>query len=147
MDVLLDAINSSEKTVIGVKAILSTDEVTEVIEKDIESFIENNPSSIGKSMTLKQRQLDTPVGRIDLLFEDKNGNLTVVELKLNKIGRDAVNQLRRYMTWMKKQTKKKVFGVIVCKGVMPAFEKDFKRLTDIKIFSYGWQFSINPWGK
>ena len=144
---LLDAIDSSEKDVVGIKTILSTDEVTEVIEKDIEGFIENNPSIVGKSMTLKKRQLDTPVGRIDLLFEDKKGNPTVVELKLNKIGRDAVNQLRRYMNWIKKQTKRDVSGVIVCKGVMPAFEKDFKKLTDIKIFSYGWQLSIYPWKK
>jgi len=145
--VLLNAIDSSENEITGVKTILSTDEVTEIIEKDIECFIEYNPSLIGKSMTLKKRQLDTPVGRIDLLFEDKKGNPTVVELKLNKIGRDAVNQVRRYMKWMKKQTKKEVSGVIVCKGVMPAFEKDFEKLPDIKIFSYGWQFSIYPWKK
>ena len=147
LDALLDAIDSSEKEVVGVKTVLSTDEVTEVIEKDIEGFIENNPSIVGESIKIKKRQLDTPVGRIDLLFEDKEGNSTVVELKLNEIGRDAVNQLRRYMNWIKKQTKKDVSGVIVCKGVMPAFEEDFKKLADIKIFSYGWQLSIDPWKK
>jgi len=145
VDILLDAIDSFEKDTIGVKTILSTDEVTEVIEKDIEGFIEKNPGIIGESMTLKKRQLDTPVGRIDLLFEDKKGNPTVVELKLNRIGRDAVSQLRRYMKWIKKQTKKDVSGFIVCKGVMPAFEKDLKELTDIKIFLYGWQLSVYPW--
>jgi hypothetical protein len=147
VDILLDAIDSLEKDIVGVNTILSTDEVTEVIEKDIEGFIENNPSIIGKSMTLKKRQLDTSVGRIDLLFEDKQGNPTVVELKLNRIGRDAVSQLRRYMKWIKKQTKKDVSGFIVCKGVMPAFEKDLKELTDIKIFLYGWQLSVYPWEK
>jgi RecB family endonuclease NucS len=52
---------------------------------------------IDKSLRLERRQLDTPAGRIDLLFKDEEGNLIVVELKLNKIGRDAINQLRRYM--------------------------------------------------
>ncbi|MBU4038008.1 MAG: DUF91 domain-containing protein, partial [Proteobacteria bacterium] len=102
VDVLLSAIKLSELEGQPIETILSTDEVTEIIEKDIENYIEKNPSLIGESLTLMKRQLDTPVGRIDLLFEDKKGNLIVAELKLNKIGREAVNQLRRYMNWVKK---------------------------------------------
>ena len=142
---LLEAINSSENEVTGIHTILSAEEVAEVSEKNIEGFIEKNPSLIGDSITLKRRQFDTPVGRIDLIFEDKHGNPTVVELKLNKIGKKAVNQLRRYMKWAKKETGKEVSGIIVCKGVMPAFEEDFRKLTNIKIFSYGWQLTVNPW--
>jgi len=145
VEVLLEAIKLYEKEARGIETILSTDEVTEVIEKDIEGFIEKNPRLIGESLKLKKRQLDTPVGRIDLLFKDKKGNLTVVELKLNKIGRDAINQLRRYMDWVKKETKKEVTGVIVCKGVMPAFEEDFEKLKNIKILCYGWQLKVHSW--
>lgn len=147
VEILLEAIKSSEKEGGGIETILSTDEVTEIIEKDIEGFIEKNPSLIGESLKLKRRQLDTSVGRIDLLFEDKKDNLIVVELKLNKIGRDAINQLRRYMNWVKKETKKEVTGIIVCKGVMPAFEEDFKKLKNIKILCYGWQLKVYPWGE
>jgi len=143
--ILLDAIDLSENKVKDVNTILSTDEVTEIIEKDIEDFIEKNPKLIGSSLIFKGRQLDTPVGRIDLLFEDSYGNVTIVELKLNKIGREAIRQIRRYMDWVKKQTKKDVYGVIVCKGIMPAFINDFKKLSDIKIYFYGWQFIIRPW--
>ena len=145
VEILLNAIDLSENKVKDVQTILSTDEVTEVIEKDIEDFIEKNPTLIGNSLTLKRRQLDTPVGRIDLLFEDSYGNPIIVELKLNKIGREAIKQLRRYMNWVKKQTKKDVHGIIVCKGIMPAFAKEFKKLSDIKIYFYGWQFVIRPW--
>ena len=143
--ILLDAIDLSENKVKDVNTILSTDEVTEIIEKDIEDFIEKNPKLIDSSLIFKGRQLDTPVGRIDLLFEDSYGNVTIVELKLNKIGREAIRQIRRYMDWVKKQTKKDVYGVIVCKGIMPAFINDFKKLSDIKIYFYGWQFIIRPW--
>lgn len=141
VEVLLEEIKSPPP---GIETVLSTDEVTEVIEKDLERFIEKNPSLLGETLKISRRQLDTPVGRIDLLLEDKKGNLIVVELKLNRIGRDAINQLRRYMNWVKKETKKEVTGVIVCKGVMSAFKEDFKKLKDIKIFCYGWQLKVYP---
>jgi len=148
VDTLLKAIEKCEKEGFEIEKIYSTDEVTEFIEKDIEGFVEKNLSLIGKSLTLKKRQKKTQVGVIDLLLEDKKGNLVVVELKLNKIGRDAVTQLRRYMNWVmnwvKKETKKEVKGAIICKGIMPAFEEDLKKLKDIKIFIYGWQLKVCP---
>lgn len=143
--VILGDIKSYEKMGSPIEDVLSTDEVAEVIEKDIEGFIERNPRIIGKSLKLKKRQLDTPAGRIDLLFEDRAGNPVVVELKIGSIGRDAIKQLRRYMDWLKKENRKKATGIIVCKGVMPAFAKDFRKLKDIKIFCYGWQLKIQEW--
>ena len=145
IDVLLEAIKSSEEEWVGIETILSTDEVTEIIEKDIERFIEKTPSLIGESLTLMGRQLYTPVGRIDLLFEDRKGNPTIVELKLDRIGRDVIRQLRRYMNWARKETRRKVAGAVVCKGVMPAFQEDLKKLKDIKILCYGWKLEVYPW--
>lgn len=72
---------------------LSTDEVLEIREADLENFIVKNTQLIGPGLTLKDRQVDTRQGRLDLLFEDKNKNWVVVELKLYEIGRGAVNQL------------------------------------------------------
>jgi len=145
VEVLKEAIKLWEKAGISTETILSTDEITEIIEKDLEGFIENDPSLIGENLKLIRRQLDKPVGRIDLLFEDKKGNIIVAELKLNKIGREAVNQLRRYMKWVEKETKKEVNGIMVCKGVMPAFQEDFKKLKNIKLLCYGWQLKVYPW--
>jgi len=127
------------------KKIYSTDEVMEVIEKDIEGVIEKRPGIFGKDLKLVGRQIETDTGRIDLLLKDKSGNHTVVELKLNKIGREAINQIRRYMKWLQKQQKKKVKGVIVCKGVMPIFEEEFKKIKNIKIYVYGWKFGIQEY--
>jgi len=145
VEAMLNAIKLSKGKGISIKTMLSTDEVTELIEKDIETLVQENSSLIGESLTLKGRQFDTSVGRIDLLFEDKEGNPVIVELKLNKIGREAIKQLKRYMDWAKKETKKDVTGIIVCKGVMPAFEKEFKKINNIKILFYGWQLKVYPW--
>lgn len=143
--ILLDAVKSSEKVGMGVETILSTEEVTEIIEKDLENFIEKNPCLIGESLKSDKRQFDTPVGRIDLLFKNEKDNLIVVELKINSIGRNAIYQLRRYMKYIENETKKDVTGIIVCKGVMPTFEEEFKKLKDIKILCYGWQLKVYPW--
>ncbi|MFW6121933.1 MAG: endonuclease NucS domain-containing protein [Petrotogales bacterium] len=145
VDILLEAIKLSERVGFKIETVLSTDEVTEVIEKDIENFIEKNTSLIGDSLKLVRKQLGTPVGRIDLLFEDKNSNPIIVELKLHKIGRDAINQIRRYMKWIEKQTDKEAKGVIVCKGVMPAFREDLKKLKNVRIFFYGWKLKVYLW--
>jgi len=147
VNVIRRAIKASEKEKYTTNVILSTDEVTEIIEKDLEQFIEANPGLVGASIKSIKRQLNTDVGRIDLLIENKKGNLIIVELKLNKIGRDAISQLRRYMNWVKKETDKEVRGLLICKGVMPAFEKEFKKLNNIKIFCYGWELKIFPWKK
>ena len=144
IDVLLSAIQSSESNIEYPDKLLSTDEVTEIIEKDLENFIEKNPRLIGENIKLTGRQIDTEVGRIDLLFEEPDGTPVIVELKMNKIGREAINQLRRYMDWINKETHRKPRGILVCKGVMPAFEEDLKKLSGIKIYYYGWQFKINP---
>jgi hypothetical protein len=58
VETLLEAIKLSEEGS-PVEAILSTGEVTEVIEKDIETFIERNPSLLGRSLKLEARQFDT----------------------------------------------------------------------------------------
>lgn len=144
VSVLLSEIEKSEKEGFGTDTILSTDEILEIREADLENFIVKNSGLIDSDLTLRGRQIDTREGRLDLLFEDKNKNLVVVELKLNEIGRGAVNQLRRYIHQVKKDTKKQVRGVIVCKDILPAFVDEFKKLRDIQIFHFGWKLTIYP---
>jgi len=144
VQILLSEIEKAEKASIGVDTILSTDEVLEIREADLENFIVKNTQLLGPRLTLKDRQVDTQEGRLDLLFEDGNENLVVVELKLHEIGRGAINQLRKYMHQVRKDLDREVRGVIVCKDVLPAFVEEFKRLSDIQIFHYGWMLRIYP---
>jgi hypothetical protein len=68
------------------------------------------------------------------------------EVKLCRIGRDAAKQLRSYMKWAKKRRwNRSLSRVIVCEGVMPAFEEDLEKLKNIKVMCYGWQLKPRRW--
>jgi RecB family endonuclease NucS len=136
----------SERGRIHPRLAKSTEEVGEVIEKDVEDHLARSPRLISKGLKLADRQLSIRSGRIDLLFEDQTGNLTVVEVKLNKIGRDALQQVQRYIHELKVTSAgKKVSGVIVCTGVMPAYENDLRKQNDVRILIYGWEMQVRQW--
>lgn len=144
IEVLLKEIEITEKEGFNFEKILSTEEIVELLERDIESYLEKNHKLFGEEVISIRRQLDTPVGRIDLLFEEEN-KIIIVEIKLSKIGNEAVSQLYKYINWARQELKKEIEGIIVCSGVMPAFQEDFSKLKKIKIFCYGWQLKVVPW--
>jgi hypothetical protein len=127
-------------------ALRATDEVGETLERDIENYTARNPSLLGKGLRLVRRQEPLGIGRLDLLFENKQGHLVVVELKLNRIGRDAIRQIKAYIHDLRQEDKeKKISGVIVCSGVMPAFEEELRKQQDIRILVYGWDLRVVAW--
>lgn len=61
------------------------------------------------------RQYIIPVGRLDLLCEDDEGNLYVIELKKDSGYDDAYKQTAQYLDWFEKSEMakgKKVYGII-----------------------------------
>jgi len=144
VDTILLEIKKCEKKGIKSDVVLSTDEVLEIREVDLENFIVNNVHLLGSNLTLIGRQRDTRAGRPDLLFEDEHKNIVIIELKLHEIGRGAINQLRGYIRQVRADTKKKVRGVIICKDILPTFVDEFRKLRKIKIFHYGWKLDIYP---
>lgn len=127
------------------KELRSTEEVAETLERDLEDFVADNPNLIGTGLKLSQRQYPILSGRIDLLFEDEQGDLTVVEIKLHKIGRDALRQIKRYVQEFRKNTSRDVDGVLVCSGVMAAYEDELRKQNDIRILTYGWDLEVQNW--
>lgn len=142
--VLLNEIKKIEELPSAIDTFLSTDEVVDLREIDLEDFIARNPKYLGDDLKLIERQYDiTPTERIDLLFEDKNGAYVVVELKLGVVGRKELNQVKGYTHQIRKAGRL-VKGILVCKDISPAFENAFKSSKDIKVWFYGWRFGLQP---
>lgn len=140
----LDEISKYEKRGIDPDRLLTTDEVLEIREKDLENLLAHYPQLIGEKYRLVDRQLDTREGRLDLLLRDEHDELVIAELKLNEIGRSSINQIKSYMQQVRRDTGEEVRGIIICKGIMPTFEDELGSLRNISIFKYGWKLGILP---
>ena len=142
--VLLDAIKAQENRDSN-HSLRSSEEVAETLERDIEQCITQNPNLIGPELKLIGSQKRTDDGRLDVLFEDRAGNLIVVEVKLGRIGRDAVQQTKNYMRYLRDRDRKKVSGIIVCAGVMPAYEDELRKQKEVRVLVHGWNLQIVAW--
>jgi len=144
VNILLDQILLYEHQALSSDIILSTDEVLEIREIDLENYIISNPWLLGDNVKLIGRQLVVPSGRTDLIYETDD-DVIVVELKLNEIGKSAINQIRGYIRNLRKEYKKKnVRGIILCKDILPTFVEEFKKLKNIEIYLYGWKLHVYP---
>lgn len=106
-------------------------------EKSIELVLAKNPSLLEKDLKLvSHRQLNTPHGLIDLLFQDKNNAYLIVEVKKGTAPDDTLTQLLNYISYVKKSyPKNTVKGAIVCSGCSRRLEEAAK-VTGVKIYSY-----------
>lgn len=92
-------------------------------EKDILEVIYNKPDLVAPGSVVIGREVDTPSGKIDLLLRDEKGMIYVVEIKNEKAGVSAVNQLDRYVEYIESSVRKTqeergtVRGVLVSPGI------------------------------
>lgn len=120
-------------------------ERTGILEANLEKFLSDRVDQIEDGLKLVSRQLDTGVvGRLDLLCEDKVGNLVVVELKKDKAGSSIMDQISRYMGWViehKAQPNQKVRGIIILGKKDTSLEYAVKSnpSIEVKIFSISFQ--------
>ncbi|RLI73581.1 hypothetical protein DRO97_07210 [Archaeoglobales archaeon] len=71
-------------------------------EKDLEDWIENNPSILGEKLLIIGRQVQIPEvnDRIDLLALDTNGNVVIIEIKTGKLKDPVDIQALRYASYV-----------------------------------------------
>ena len=63
---------------------------------DLEPWLESNPAILGQDIVIIGRQARSKSGPIDLLGIDKNGNTVIVEIKRDKLPREALAQAIDY---------------------------------------------------
>lgn len=75
---------------------LTTEGRTEAL--DLEEWITTNPEIIGSGLEIIGRQVSTKSGPLDLLAIDHSGNITVIELKRDRLPREALAQAIDYVS-------------------------------------------------
>lgn len=63
---------------------------------DLEAWIVSNPTIIGSELAIIGKQIQTKSGPMDLLAIDKSGNIIIIELKRDKLPREALAQAIDY---------------------------------------------------
>ncbi|MGC8570540.1 endonuclease NucS [Caldivirga sp.] len=113
-------------------------------EKDIVDAIVANPGLIEDGFKVISREYETMVGSIDLLGEDKSGNLVVVEVKRSEASPEAVHQLKRYVDYIAGKNPGRVIrGVLVAAWISTSayrylrdYGLEFRRYTHANITGF-----------
>ena len=86
-------------------------------EAEMQRALARDPDLIEPGLTVLDRELPTEVGGIDLFARDRHGRLVVVELKRAKGTQEAVHQLARYVTSVRRFTGEDVRGVLAAPAI------------------------------
>ncbi len=80
----------------------------------------------------------TPVGRIDILATDRNGDFLVVELKASRGADAACGQLLRYKGWVRQHLAdgKKVRGIIIANRISDRIRYAVGEVEDVELMEY-----------
>ncbi len=82
-------------------------------EEEMQERIIKNPELIEKDFRIVEEERKNEYGRIDIFGRDKEGNPVIVELKGNKAGPKAVDQLQRYIENYRKNGYTNIRGILV----------------------------------
>lgn len=99
------------------------------LETELEKQILLNLEAIEAGLRLKGRQYRTGGGVIDILAEDKNGDLVIIELKSGDADIEVLGQILKYMTSVRRESPQKNL-----RGIIIAHEFDDLLIDSVKSF-------------
>ena len=116
---------------------LLEDELTARIESGVEVF--GLKLKMYKRKGVYGRQFIIPIGRLDLLCEDEDGNLYIIELKKDSGYDDAYKQIADYLEWFEKNAiskGKRVYGIICLNSPTKELVENVHKDKRMKLFEY-----------
>lgn len=116
-----------------------------VLEDELTAQLEAGRNVFGIPLKIYQRkgeygrQYIIPIGRLDLLTEDENGNLYIIELKKDSGYGDVYKQITSYIDWFQENRRKKnqkVFGIICLNNPSKKLINQVKKDARVRLFEY-----------
>ena len=116
-----------------------------ILEDELTARIEEGIPVFGKKLRIFRRrgiygrQFIIPIGRLDLLCEDENGDLYIIELKKDSGYDDAYKQTSEYLDWFEKNEiskGKKVYGIICLNSPTEEIIEKVHSDSRMKLFEY-----------
>ncbi|MEY9979906.1 endonuclease NucS domain-containing protein [Lysinibacillus sp. RC79] len=128
--------------------ILSSSEVFQILERDIEKFIASEPTILNPNYILEKSQMVfSDDSRLDLLLIDPiNNEYIVVEIKKDTIDRQALDQIKHYIKLCQKELGyTNVKGILIGSSISKYYEADILKAEKdgITTLTYGWKFAIS----
>lgn len=115
-----------------------------ILEDELVSRIESGMPVFGKMLKIYRRhgeygrQYIIDIGRLDLLAEDKQGNLYIIELKKDSGYDDPYAQITAYLDWFEANFNipQKLYGIICLNNPTEKLKDNVRKDSRIKLFHY-----------
>lgn len=116
-----------------------------ILEDELTARIESGQQVFGLDLKVYRRhgiygrQFIIPIGRLDLLCEDENGDLYIIELKKDSGYDDAYKQTSDYLDWFEKNEiskDKNVYGIICLNSPTKELIEKVHKDRRMKLFEY-----------
>ena len=98
------------------------------LEKQLEDYIESDPTILGQPLLILGRQVQTTGGPLDLLAMDSTGAVHVIELKRDKTPRDVAAQVLDYGSWVAALSHEEIMEIFAKRNPTVGFDQEFADL-------------------
>lgn len=117
-------------------------EATVSLERDIEDHLVHHLETIEEGMELEGRQINTDVGRIDILARDSGGSRVIIEIKVGEAKDSAIGQIARYLGWYTRTEEKPARGVLIASSFPVGVQYAAAAIPNLALITYRIHFSF-----
>jgi hypothetical protein len=115
------------------------------LEREMQAGVRKQLTAIEPGLTAIDGGIEiiTPVGRPDILAQDKNGDVVIIELKAGVCPTTAIEQILGYMQAIEDDRGVRVRGILIASDFADRTRAAGKRLKDVKLLRYEFLMHFN----